>query len=188
MNIVLGRDSGTWPATQADADYHINGTFTNEKIATEIEAADFDGDGKKDLFFSTNSGTNIYLLLGSDLANMTAGDYTATDSPIRNWTGAQYSGGSIGDVDGDGADDFWLYTTLATHPTRNSVISSDALLAAANGTNVADVAYIARTGDFANTKGRNMFSVGDIDSNGLGDFCVVGNPQAGFTGHCFLSK
>ena len=111
--LVLGKATG-WSQndTLSNADYSFLGSVAGDELGTTVAyAGDIDDDNTGDFLVSSPVGTgNVYAFLGTSVGSW--GDDTPITSADVRMIGASASTGDamamLGDVDGDGIDDFGI--------------------------------------------------------------------------------
>jgi hypothetical protein len=96
--------TGVKHSNQLDLAHPSRATYVTGWACGGVMVADFDGDGRPDLFFPQNADTNrLYLQRGEGIQFQEVGQQAGVDG------GKSFSvGGTVGDIDGDGDTDIYL--------------------------------------------------------------------------------
>ena len=192
--VVLGASMGIDATIDlSNADYKIMGEGANETSGFSVSGAgDVDGDGLDDVLIgaSYNSdgasyGGAVYVVLGGSLGQDYEISLADSDYKLVGVVNQEYAGSnveSIGDVDGDGLDDFLVsapsniyakvagtvYLVLAGSLPGSSTLS----LANADGTWTGTPPV---NNGYGTGFGSGLAAAGDLDGDGLGDV-LIGAP------------
>ena len=170
-------------------------------------AGDVDGDGRPDLLFGAPMNPELgygtgkaYLILGStimaqpegtEFALSTQADYSFTAEEADDRAGSAVT--SVGDLDGDGLDDFMIASERAKSGQRGAtyLFLASEVLAMAKGSdlNLTDAAYTF-VGEFlGDMAGTAIASAGDVDADGRPDLLIGANDSdQGLDGTSGLKK
>ena len=159
VNIYLGNQAGT-----ATAPLVINGT-TGEGLGVEVAGiGDVNGDGRSDMFVA-GTGSVAKIFFGGDIVS----DITI-DTGGLTITG----GGSAGDFNGDGYDDF----TIALEDSVNNETSTYVVFGKSGMPGTIDLAYLQNAGNAfelqysAEPGSLEVQSIGDINGDGFDDIAI----------------
>ena len=168
------------------ADITLTGDVENQKFGTDFDSLDVDGDGFLDLFVGEQIGTTGAgggrIFLGP-----VRGDMTAADADVHIFGDGGFTGRSVdnmGDVSGDGLDDFVLCGNQST--TTYGVGNAYLLW---GSTSISDVtvsdAEVKIRGDFTDQAfGWGVRNLGDLNLDGHNDLGVTST--MGFTSGAYL--
>ncbi len=134
--------------------------------AGDLEVADFDGDGKKDLLFSNSSGTDASFLITRNTSS--AGSITmAANDGFAGAPGYDVSDLTVADLDKDGKPDVILSYT-------NNILSFFR-----NTSSIGSISFAPRT-DIAVSGSSviNAITTGDIDGDGKLDVAIAGGSSS----------
>jgi hypothetical protein len=188
--LILGRPDGEWPSGPldlADADASFVGCETNSMTGRQIyTAGDVNGDGYDDFLISgwkcgTNYTGKVYLFLGRPDINW--GAQFPVEEADASFVGEHegdflgYYTATVGDVNGDGYDDFIITST------HNDQAAPDAgkaylILGRAEADWGRDFPISQADATFLGTAaydrlGRSAVGVGDVNGDGYGDFLIA---------------
>lgn len=190
---LLRGDSSTGVLDQ-QADWLVGGPGDDHRLGHSLAlAGDVDGDGLSDVVFGACCGSppgpgRVWLLPGAELGSPGEVELAA---PL--WLGevdndqAGFKVGSVGDVDGDGLDDFTVAASLQGADELKGAGSVFLLLGGsvdyeADGL-LADSDVVLRgTGERAQF-GYDLGPAGDLDGDGLADLVVGANQSSEHTLH-----
>ena len=156
-----------------------------------VALGDVDGGGLSDFLMSAPHSENTslgyaLLFLGEEVG--TEGDYTTADAAYRFTSPKDRTGknmGSVGDVDGDGLNDFFIGAQNYTSGTGTTYLILGGSLGLPGDYYLPDVAAYsfngAAQGDIASIHG-----TGDVDGNGLDDFIMGGGGYNNNPGDAYL--
>ncbi len=170
VELFLGERLNAWDASKPDAT--IQGPTTGGFGTALAGAGDVDGDGVADILVSAPSEAS-----GSDVTGAvyvySGADWEAwVDGPYERITGDSAIGAtiaSLGDVDGDGLDDFALGSP-SVGSDRGEV---DIFLGGPGHSTVSDAWAKIEADDAGQAFGSSM-AVGDLDEDGVNELVVAG--------------
>lgn len=142
-----------------------------------VTAGDFNGDGFSDLLVSASSGNRAYIYLGgSQISSIPDVTINPEDFVDSDYISAAYLSENIGDVNGDGIEDFMLSSALSQTEPGNYLNELYLFYGSASipGTpsEVIDLAGILGTNEQIYI-GYNSTTLGDINEDGYEDFAVT---------------
>ncbi len=192
--LVLGRSRQTWPpdpVNLVEADASFLGCFNQSMTARQVyTAGDVNGDGYDDLLVSGwNCGVNhagkSYLFLGRPDVESWGRHFPVESADAsfvgeHDWDFLSYYNATVGDVNGDGLDDF-LVTCTQYDISATEVITDAGKAYLFLGREEADWGpdYPAAMADATflgegqgDHLGRSAVGVGDVNGDGYGDFLI----------------
>jgi uncharacterized repeat protein (TIGR01451 family) len=184
--LVLGRPEADWDwdfeLTNADASFVGEAAYDYAGYAL-TGAGDVNGDGYDDFLISayTNSegGTQagkVYLFLGrQDAAWGQTVSLANADASFIGEIGCSYTGRSVagvGDVNGDGYDDFLIGAYGYPNDGKAYLLLGRADADWGQGFDLANADAVFRGEDVGDWAGHAVASAGDVNSDGLDDFLI----------------
>jgi hypothetical protein len=125
-----------------------------------VVAADFNGDGKPDLFIARGSSDNITVLTNTSSNNTIA--FTA--AAYFPGTPSDMQGSAVGDLDGDGKPDVVVVNGVG-----------DSSFSVFRNTSLGSVVSFAAKIDFRTNSGPYTIAIGDLDGDGKPDIAIANN-------------
>lgn len=136
-------------------------------IPLMVSSGDFNGDGISDLIIEYNAGNQIDIIFGGDNLS-TSPDLTINPGDLEEGlTFGYYSTRSIGDINGNGADDFIASSLLRSDEEGNPINELYIFFGGENISSTPDITL--STGNWG---GWDSVPLGDINGNGFNDFAV----------------
>ncbi len=197
--LISGAGLSGSSALDAAAVAVLYGTETYEYAGESVGGAgDVDGDGYGDVLIGATQGEwgqpNVY---GPGIAYLVYGPFSGesaledagavlTGDLLGNWTG--YSVDGLGDVDGDGLDDFAIGSVLADNGESGNTGRIDLFLGAPTGSGSISDSDAQLYGEESAENGQgtragwSMSRAGDVDGDGYAEI-LIGAPQGSIPDH-----
>ena len=191
--VVLGSGAGVADMNLADANATLFGEYDYDNAGGAVaDAGDVNGDGYDDILVAApgnngggSSAGAAYLIAGSPTGPSNL-DLIQADTKLNGEVSLDQLGSSlsgVGDVNGDGYDDFVVGAPWANGPGGDSSGAAYLVLGAASGVPDMSIsgADAKMTGETAiDHAGDSVGSAGDVNGDGFADI-VVGAPYANTT-------
>ncbi len=138
--------------------------------ALSITSGDFTGNGFSDILLGSNNGASAILIKGGTTISTTPDQTFLPGDHIAGRTAGYFFPRNIGDINGNGADDFTLSSLLINDANRNEVyIFFGGTTISSTPNLVLTPAPDAQSLVFA---GFSAAALGDINGNGFNDFAI----------------